>query len=1006
MLAQWLKKKLHIVVLVVLALCVFPVQAFASSAASASDDELIYGYIEQRLNENLPSSGVPFLRARPSTHLTGNDQRVYEALKVAIAEIAAGERTSTYIDVPVSAICSKTYWTAAELGLDTVVDDYGWPTDEAYDAAWAKVDFDFGGVMDALLTDCVYELYWYDKTYGVGMSGYPWPSAQKVNGEYVVGFDPDDSYTLYFSVSADYAVDNELGTYVVDPTTGRRVSTAVKTAASVAAADAGKPAYERLYGFRDWICENVDYNWDAVYDPYTPYGDPWQLISVFDGDPTTDVVCEGYSKAFQYLCDLANIPNVNCYTVTGNAGGPHMWNLVNMDDGRVYLVDITNCDEDSIGYPDDLFIAEYTSIAGDYAYYVGSYGMCYQYDSDTLAVYQPSELEISATPYGESDGTIRGNWGSCPWELTEAGVLTIHPGEGVEQEPISMGGDYYFYESPWIEYADNITAVIFKQEGTAKVIAPSNCSALLDCLKYVTYVDVSGLDTSKTTSMFRMFSYCKALRSLDLSGFDTSNVTDMCVMFENCESLEWVDLSSFNTENVTDMCQMFLECYKLANLDLSSFSTPALEDAWGMFRSCQSLTELDLSSFSFSSVQKCSCMFYDCSALTTIHTCDEWDFGSLVMFSYGDEFRLAYQDMFDGCVSLVGGNGTAYDPAHTSGEYARIDSPGTPGYLTGVPKTSIATAQVTIANATYTGSPITPEMTVTLKGQKLFEGADYTVKYSNNTNVGTATVILTGAGHYEGTKTVTFRIERANLEDATISSIPNQTYTGKALTPAITVTLGGKTLVKGTDYTVEYKNNTNVGTATVTVTGTGNYMGSASRTFKIVHKPGWEKVNGYWYYYDEDGMMVTFDWVKSGNDWYFMDFDGTMITNCFLTINDDSFYLDSDGKMLSGGWYQLYGSWYYFRSNGKMYVNEWLKSGGAWYYFDEDGRMVANDWVYYDGAWYHFASNGKVQYNAWVKSGGSWYYMGSNGKMVTNDWIKYKGTWYHFNGSGVCDRTA
>jgi len=64
-------------------------------------------------------------------------------------------------------------------------------------------------------------------------------------------------------------------------------------------------------------------------------------------------------------------------------------------------------------------------------------------------------------------------------------------------------------------------------------------------------------------------------------------------------------------------------------------------------------------------------------------------------------------------------------------------------------------------------------------------------------------------------------------------TVPLQVYTGKALKPAVKVVLKGKTLKKGTDYTVSYKNNKAIGTATVTVKGKGNYTGTATKTFKI-----------------------------------------------------------------------------------------------------------------------------------------------------------------------------
>ena len=77
-------------------------------------------------------------------------------------------------------------------------------------------------------------------------------------------------------------------------------------------------------------------------------------------------------------------------------------------------------------------------------------------------------------------------------------------------------------------------------------------------------------------------------------------------------------------------------------------------------------------------------------------------------------------------------------------------------------------------------------------------------------------------------------VERTDIKDAEVTLAKTSVaYTGKAQTPAETVVIGDKTLVKGTDYTVSYKNNKNAGTATVTITGIGDYKGTVSKTFKI-----------------------------------------------------------------------------------------------------------------------------------------------------------------------------
>jgi hypothetical protein len=139
-----------------------------------------------------------------------------------------------------------------------------------------------------------------------------------------------------------------------------------------------------------------------------------------------------------------------------------------------------------------------------------------------------------------------------------------------------------------------------------------------------------------------------------------------------------------------------------------------------------------------------------------------------------------------------------------------------------------------IPDQTYTGSPITPALTVTLGGKTLAPGTDYKASYTNNVKAGTATATITGIGNYTGTKSATFKIVAASIAKATIAAIADQTYTGSALTPSVTVAFNGKTLKKGTDYTVVYSSNVNCGTASVTLTGIGNFTGTATASFRII----------------------------------------------------------------------------------------------------------------------------------------------------------------------------
>ena len=148
-------------------------------------------------------------------------------------------------------------------------------------------------------------------------------------------------------------------------------------------------------------------------------------------------------------------------------------------------------------------------------------------------------------------------------------------------------------------------------------------------------------------------------------------------------------------------------------------------------------------------------------------------------------------------------------------------------------KTLPSNPVLSVTSYTYDGKAKTPGVTVKDGTKTLVNGTDYTVKYSNNVNVGTATVTVTGKGNYTGSKSTTFRINAKTLPSNPVLSATSYIHDGKAKTPGVTVKDGTKTLVNGTDYTVKYSNNVNVGTATVTVTGKGNYTGTKSAAFKI-----------------------------------------------------------------------------------------------------------------------------------------------------------------------------
>lgn len=153
-----------------------------------------------------------------------------------------------------------------------------------------------------------------------------------------------------------------------------------------------------------------------------------------------------------------------------------------------------------------------------------------------------------------------------------------------------------------------------------------------------------------------------------------------------------------------------------------------------------------------------------------------------------------------------------------------------------VSKKSLNNGLITLSETSYVydGTYKKPAATVTFGGKVLQAGKDYTISYRNNLNVGVTTVIATGMGDYTGYTSKNFTITKRAMAGGTVSVASSVSFTGSNITPSVTVKVAGRTLTNGTDYTVSYSNNKNVGTSNVYVYGKGNYSGSLSAKFDIV----------------------------------------------------------------------------------------------------------------------------------------------------------------------------
>ena len=323
--------------------------------------------------------------------LKGANKGVYDYINAEIAKIAAGKRESTIIRYSADEILGgKNYWTASELGLGSLSDSYGNITETA-----RKKCQDLGTVLNALMADNPYGLYWFDKTqhtYGVSFRCY---LEQKGGEERLVV--TGNGY-IKLPVASAYSKEKKVGTYYFDTGIGQSSSAVVSKAQAIVDKYEGTGDRERLTEYGDEICQLVKYNYEAARRPDMDYGDPWQLIWVFDDDPDTNVVCEGYAKAFKFLCDLTEFStSVDCIVVTGDMDGVgHMWNIVTPDDGNNYIVDVTNSDSGSRLVDSGVFMCRspITDAYPSYHFRRSGISVRYTYDEDCMNLFYSNELMI------------------------------------------------------------------------------------------------------------------------------------------------------------------------------------------------------------------------------------------------------------------------------------------------------------------------------------------------------------------------------------------------------------------------------------------------------------------------------------------------------------------------------------------------------------------------------------------------------------------------------------
>ena len=557
------------------------------------------------------------------------------------------------------------------------------------------------------------------------------------------------------------------------------------------------------------------------------------------------------------------------------------------------------------------------------------------------------QIEQKAIEVMASNTLASGIWGSCLWEIDADNVLTIHSGIGLDTNN----------QSPWKEYAKQITSIVIELENGQNVILPNDSSFLFEGFNHLTSLNLVGIDTSNTTNISYMFAGCASLTSLDLSGFDTTIVQDAFCFFQGCSSLAYISVGStfvFKDDLPSSIINNHSDWYSTTSMQWFSSSEitasrsyisdiyikdPIITPGWHEIDGLK-YYEDDTGIF-LKGWQKIdnACYYFD---KTT---------GAMRTSWIKDNNSWYYLDLNTG-VMLTGwfesGDSLYYllPSGKMSTGWQKID--GTWYYFAGSGK--MQTGWLVVGSGTYYLSA----NGIMVTGWQKIDGTWYYFAGSGKMQTG-----------WQKINNVWYYLD---LD------------TGAMLT--------GWFEYDGSMY--YYLPSGKMSTGWQKIDGSWYYFDGSGKM-----QTGWLVVSSGTYYLNTDGKMST-GWQKIDDSWYYFASSGKMRIG-WLVVSSGTYYLNTDGKMLTG-WQKIDGSWYYFASNGKMQTG-WQKINNVWYYMDLDTGVMLTGWLEYGNGLYYLLSSGKMS-TGWQKIDGFWYYFASNGKMHTGWLVKGSKQYYLDKQSG------
>ena len=1030
------------------------VEEFAVPETDFDNDELAAKYI---MNKMSGGSEATYRKYDLSGYLEQYDKTIFNYIVPVISDIASGNQTSAVITVPEDTLLIS--FSNTDLGVE---DFSALSVDEAKALVSQNMPVHSSKIMNALLFASPYNLYWFDKTTGMGMT-YSFSRSRTTLKLY--------NFTFYFYVASEYQGRNNLE---VSSDYGEAVSAAASNANTIIENNAGLDDYSKLLAYNNEICKLTDYNYSAAGGGVA-YGNPWQLVWVFDGDPDTKVVCEGYSKAFQYLCDNSVFRCSDLYTISVSgylAGEGHMWNIVHMDDEKNYVVDITNSDPGGEGnYGSRLFLIGAVSGSVSSGYTLKN-GYLYTYKTSTMNSYSEDVITVSSADYNpnaEYSLTLEGEVDSSSLSKSKAKAgeeisVSYTLPVGKELESILVNGKAIDGTTFTMPAMDTTVVVTFKKADYKITVSDTTGGTAYTDKSVANYKDLITVtatpDTGYKLDAIKVDGITINGNSFEMPAADVTvevtfvkidyAVTVNCTTGGTASAPDTANYGDEITVSVTPDTGYELDTIKVndAAIGGNSFTMPASDVTIEVtFKKISYTISITNTSGGSANVDKTTA-YYGEEIEIDIAIEESYHLDSILVNGTaidGDKFNMPAGNVtievifkkneYTIMVSDVTG-GTAAVSAETAAEGEEITITATPDKGYALDKIKVNGTAITGKKFTMPAANVTVEVTFKKVVYKisLNSSGNGTVNLSKTkANYGDEiTVEITPASGYELSKITVKTADgsKVNVTDNTFV-MPDANVTVSVtfakISYGITVEDNGlgtvdvvSSAIKGNHIIVDISPAEGCELESLTaVDSEGNDIEVTDNSFTM---PGASvTITAVFRKIDYTITIVCSDHgtaTVSGNPANF----GDEIT--VTALPDNGFELNTikvDDEIIEGNTFTMpakdititvtfrdrtysLNGWiledgkYYFYENGKM-VKGWIKSGSSWYYMDTETGAMVTGWKNAGGKWYYFTGSGAMV-TGWQKIGGTWYFFESSGAMATG-WKESGGKWYYFTGSGA-----